>query len=150
MLALEITAIAISTAALIVSLIGGAFSIYSYFRNKAIEAYTNLDALYLEVLKFGIANPRFADASLTRDYHSKFSGDERQKYELYAFIAWNVCETIYDRRRNKAVLKSWCPIIKTENNLHRAWFDDPKNHSKFKPEFRRYILENFPFSNAAD
>ena len=144
MLALEITAIAVSTAALIVSLIGCAFSVYTYFKNKAIDAYTNLDALYLEVLKLGIANPSFADPSLTRDYQTKFSGEQRQKYELYAFIAWNVCETIYDRRRNKAVLKSWGPIIKTENDLHRAWFDDPKNHSKFKPEFREYILQGYP------
>lgn len=144
MLAFEITPIVVSTAALIVSLVGAAFSIYSYFRNTAIEAYTNLDALYLEVLKLAIANPSFADASLTRHYRSKFTGEQKQKYELYAFIAWNVCETIFDRRRNKAVLKSWSPILKTENDLHRAWFDEPENHSKFKPEFRRYILENFP------
>lgn len=150
MLAFEIPPIALSTAALIVSLVGGVFSIYSYFRSKAIEAYANLDALYLEVLKLAIANPSFADASATRHYRSKFDGEQKQKYELYAFIAWNVCETIYDRRRNKTVLKSWSPIIKTENDLHRAWFEAPENHSKFKPEFRRYILENFPYSNIAD
>lgn len=125
-------------------------SIYTYSKNKAIEAYDNLDGLYLEVLRLGMENPSFVDAKLTRDYQNKFSGDERLKYEQYAFIAWNICETIYDRKGDENIIKSWKPAIEVEDKLHRAWFDAPENHAKFKEEFRNWILENFPARQSRD
>lgn len=129
----------------IVALVAIIFSLLALYRTNKVASYADLDILYLEFLKLGMDNPRFTDTSLTKDYINRFSGDELLSYQIYAFISWNICETIYDRCcGKKALWQTWEPIIVTENQLHRRWFDNPDNFHKFKEEFRQYIKENYP------
>jgi hypothetical protein len=109
----------------------------------------------MEVLKLGIENPYLRDPQITQNYkkskdeihnplniHYKQNDDEREKamrYEQYAFMVWNICETVYDRKK---VDKTWYPIIKTERKLHSKWLQEPENTCKFKPEFTKFI-DNF-------
>jgi hypothetical protein len=76
----------------------------------------------------------------SHDFKKRFQGEERTRYELYAFIAWNICETIYDRKdEDKLTFESWKPILEFEAKLHRAWFEDEGNRAKFKQKFKDFI-----------
>ena len=125
-----------SCAALIISL-------YTYYASKRTQTYADLDTLYLELLKLGMEYPKFRNPKYTINYKNEFNEDDLYRYETYAFIAWNICETIYDRK-DEALFETWKPVIVAENKLHRKWFNDPKNQHKFKERFRVYIHNNFP------
>lgn len=107
---------------------------------KSITIYSNIDGLYLELLKLGIEHPKFVNPEYTSDYINKFEDCEKRQYELYAFIAWNICETIFDRRNDFLTFKSWEPVLRHEAKLHREWFEG--NQDKFKEEFKRYVINN--------
>ena len=120
-------------------------SFYVLYRTTRISSYADLDLLYLEFLQVGIEHPRFTDPSLTKDYQNGFQGDEFRAYDVYAFMSWNICETIYDRCKGvKQLWHTWEPVIVAENRLHRRWFDNPDNFHKFKEEFREYIEASYP------
>ncbi len=96
--------------------------------------YSDLDSLYLRVLELGVANPGLIDPAKTADYQKTFAGNDLNRYDAYAFISWNVCETIFDTCRGDKVLwETWCPVIRAEHTLHGDWLRN--NHSKFKPGF---------------
>ena len=119
-------------------------SLFTYFSTKQEQRYADLDRLYFDVLNVGLVNPKFRNKKFTSNYKDKFKDeDELQKYECYAYIVWNFCETIYDRKNSK-LFRTWKPVIITENSIHREWFDNPENHGKFKTPFIEYIKNNFP------
>src|SRR6266478_6225361 len=106
-------------------------ALYVYRKARAITLYSDIDRLYLELLKLGIDHPTFVDPDYTQDYEHRFRDkEETTRYELYAFIAWNICETIFDRRDNTATRVSWEPILKFESELHRAWFEKEERGEK--------------------
>jgi len=127
-----VVAAALSLAAIIVS-------IFSFRKTRRINLYQDIDRLYLEVLKLGIENPKFVDPEYTGNYKEKFSDDSLRKYNTYAFIVWNVCETIADREDDDALFQTWEPVMKAENQLHGAWFDNEENQGKFKKQFRDFM-----------
>jgi len=125
----------VSVFALLVS--GGAlaFSWYNFLKTRTATLYSDIDSRYFELLKLGIANPDFVNPALTTEYKEHFQGDALLKYDRYAFAAWNIVETIVDRRSNDELARTWDPVIKEENSLHRAWLNDPENQHKFKKQF---------------
>lgn len=119
-------------------------SFYSFYKSKREKSYADLDNLYLELLKLGIQYPKFVNLKYTFNYKNAFKDDdELHRYETYAFISWNICETIYDRK-DEVLFETWKPVIVAENKLHRKWFDNPENYHKFKDRFREHIQNNFP------
>jgi len=118
-------------------------SFYTFYKLKRERSYADIDCLYLELLKLGIQYPKFVDAKNTSNYKNAFKGEELPRYEIYAYISWNICETIYDRK-DEILFETWKPVIVAENKLHRRWFDNPENHYKFKDRFRQYIQNNYP------
>ena len=130
----------ISIIPIFVSLCAILVTAYNYHHAKKVQTYANLDNLLLELLKLGLIHPKFRDPKYTHHYDTKFKDEELIQYEIYAYIAWNICETIYDRKL-KDEFETWKPIIVAENKLHRKWFDNPKNFHMFKQEFRDYISE---------
>ncbi|WP_042458811.1 hypothetical protein [Neobacillus dielmonensis] len=80
-------------------------------------------------------------------------GEFQKKYSIYAFMVYNLMETIYDkhirddesrinflfRKKTDLFWKTWEPIIKEEYNLHRAWFDHEPNKANFKEDFKKFI-----------
>ena len=133
-----------------VSAVAIVLSIYNFNRSRTVTMYQDLDRLYQELLKLGIENPSFVNRSLTINYNKNFTGDQKLQYELYAFMAWNVCETIYDRKSINNIFKTWECIIKVENDLHRNWFDTEKNQHRFKGEFVNYIKQLTEQKNVPD
>lgn len=133
----QVLSLVISSTALIISLLN---SLYIYKKTRSLAMYSDIDKLYLELLKLGIEHPTFVDPKYTHDFINKFEGEERTRYELYAFIAWNICETIFDRKdEDDLTFSSWKPVLEFETTLHREWFKE--NPDKFKDEFKEFIKD---------
>jgi hypothetical protein len=142
MTTIEFWNLIVSSTATILAAIAILLYIIIWYKDKSNNSYEVFDATYLDILKTGMDNPSFRNPELTNDYLNSFSGDERIKYEIYAFISWNFCETIFDKK-DKELMKTWTVVIETENSLHRKWFNNPENHNKYKDSFRKYISEEF-------
>lgn len=152
-LILDLIAVTFSIVAFTISVI---FSIITFSMSRKIDLYKDIDGMYLELLKISIEHPKFVDAELTKNYKKNFQGKDLLAYEQYAYISWNIMETILDRRQEGAFLgiggrlfkretelyRTWKPVIKTENNLHRQWLNDKENQHKFKPDFWKFIIKN--------
>ena len=136
--------------ALIVSL--GAFVLS--WKSRTATLYSDIDARYMELLKLSITNPDFVNPEITNHYTSYFKDKNRLlAYEQYAYAAWNIVETIVDRRVKRQLRTTWYPVIKEENRLHRAWLNEPENHHKFKKEFLDFMLKHnstFPCQNSEE
>jgi hypothetical protein len=135
---------------LFVSGIALIISISSFRKSRSTSLYQDLDRLYADLLKLGISHPQFVDKAKTADYKTVFRGDELLQYQLYAFMSWNICETIFDRKKNKNFFATWRCIIEVENELHRKWFSSDSNKQRFKPEFCKYMSEDFPFPGPSE
>lgn len=133
----------IGVISMILSIIAFITSVYVFCKSKREKTYADLDTLYLELLKLAMQHPDFVNPSYTVDYANMFKDKDLWKYKTYAYIAWNICETIYDRR-DDILFETWHSVIFAENKLHRKWFDNPENYHKFKDSFREYIRNNFP------
>lgn len=101
--------------------------------------YEFLDSMYQDILKLGIENPHFRDASLTKEYKKSFE-NEVVKYETYAFLCWNFCETIYDKNDAK-LRETWIKVLEEEAKLHQKWFEEQDNKKKFKAKFIDFIKD---------
>ncbi len=129
--------------ALIISFSGVAISIFTYNKTRATQAYADLDNLYnMGILKIGLDNPEFRNKAKTSKYLDPniFSEDKRLKYETYAYMAMNICETAYDRTRDDMKNRNtWDNVIYAEKELHGEWFNAEENQHKFKTEFKDYV-----------
>ncbi len=117
-------------------------SVWIYHKIRKDSTYQNFDEMYMELLKISIDNPDFRNSSITQNYKTDFTGNNVIRYEAYAFMCWNLCETIFDRG-DKDLMATWYCVIDTENSLHRNWFDAVENHSKFKDNFRAFVMKEF-------
>lgn len=143
MTTIEFWNLIVSSTATILAAIAILLYIILWYKDKSSNSYDSFDATYLDILKTGMENPSFRNPILTNDYLNNFSGDEKIKYEIYAFITWNFCETIVDKG-DVELMKTWMVVIETENSLHRNWFDNPENYTKFKVSFRIHIENILP------
>lgn len=137
----ELSAV-VALISLVVSTLAFGFSIYNFGKTRTATLYSDIDARYFELLKLGIANPSFVDPALTHNYKEHFKRDDLPKYERYAFAAWNIVETIVDRRDNGELARTWDPVIREENRLHRTWLNNVENQHKFKNEFWKFMIVN--------
>lgn len=117
------------------------YTAWSFTRALSDGYYAELDRVYFELLKIALERPWLLDFPATSD------PSRQREYDAYAFMVWNFVETIYDRCQGwgkKRLRDTWYPVIKAENDLHRKWFDLPVNRSKFKPNFCRFIEQQYP------
>jgi hypothetical protein len=143
MTTIEFWNLLVSSTATILAGIAILLYIILWYKDKSSNSYDIFDATYLDILKTGMENPSFRNPILTNDYINSFSENEKIKYEIYAFISWNFCETIFDKG-DVELMKTWSVVIDTENSLHRKWFDNPENTNKFKESFRLHIQNILP------
>lgn len=141
MTTIEFWNLVVSSASALLSAIAILLYIILWFRDKSDNKYDVFDSIYMDILKTGIEHPEFRNIEYTSNY-MKLSGNEKTRYEVYAFICWNFCETLVDKG-DEELMKTWSVVIQTENSLHRTWFNQPENAAKFKAEFRNYIQKNF-------
>lgn len=140
---LGIGSLVLGMASILVSLIALKKSQRVQARMRTITLYSDIDKLYFGLLSLAINHPSFVDPEHTDDYERKFQGEEKTQYELYAFNAWNICETIFDREDDKLTFESWEPVLALESTLHQKWFfDSDLNRNRFKQEFVTYMQKN--------
>jgi len=114
--------------------------IHFWIKDKRINSYNVFDSLYQDILKTGLEYPEFRNPEKTRDYKNSFSENQLIQYEIYAYMCWNFCETIYDKK-DKRLMRTWLVVLEEERNLHLQWINQPENERKFKPEFLLYIKQ---------
>lgn len=119
-----------------------AIAIYLYIilwkKDKTDGAYDVFDATYKDILSIAIDNPELRSYELSSKYSESFSGIELIKYETYAFMSLNFCETLFDKG-NDELMKTWSVVIKLELELHKTWILNPTNKLKYKSEFIDYL-----------
>jgi hypothetical protein len=114
------------------------YSVTTFTKTLNISNYTELDRMYFDLLQMAVENPRLVDPDATR------TGDHEKAYDTYAFMVWNVMESIYDRcHGDDDLCETWYPVIDTEFHRHHRWFDDPRNRPKFKERFRAFIRDRY-------
>jgi len=115
------------------------YSLWSFTRSMRASYYTELDRMYFDLLKIAMDRP----------YLLKFAASpneqQQHEYDVYAFMVWNFLETVFDRcHKHKTLRDTWYPIISAENMLHRKWFDERQNRTRFKQAFIVFIESSYP------
>ncbi len=117
-------------------------SIYVFRRSNNDTSYLDIDKQFSELLKLSLDTPNLRDYNVTSKFY-KLPDDDmfKKKYNIYAFMCWNLVETIYDQQKDKKgrfkLSKTWIPVMLEENRLHYTWFKH--NLRLFKPEFQRFV-----------
>jgi hypothetical protein len=114
-------------------------AIYAFKKTLDFQAYRELDSNYMDILKEGLDNTYLRNPEITTNYLNLKEEDKKLKYETYAYLVWNFCETIYDRKK---IDKTWLPVIEEEKRLHFKWLTDEKNRHRFKDEFIKFVEQN--------
>ena len=140
MTTIEFWSLLIDSSATLLAAVAILLYVVFWFKDKTIHSYDVFDSTYMELLKIAMDNPSFRNFELTQQYEMAFSGDQKIKYELYAFMCWNFCETVFDKQ-DKELMKTWAVIIQSESQLHAKWFEKLENYDKFKPSFRKYVAK---------
>ncbi len=135
-------------------------AVAAWVLSRKAALYANFDALYQGLLERAIEKPFLRNPGKARDY-TNLPDDERGPYEAYAYMVFNVCETISDglsfcenRRASmtdcvesvfcrflptiadrKWLRETWLPVVIAEKQLHGAWLKDQKGGTRFKQEF---------------
>jgi hypothetical protein len=119
-----------------------ALAIYLYIvlwkKDKTDGSYDVFDSFYKDILFKGMEHPELRNPTYTKDYQNKFSDNELVRYETYAFLTFNFCETLYDRG-NENLLHTWQDVIFVEMHLHSNWLNHPDNQKKYKKEFLDFL-----------
>ncbi len=108
----------------------------AYTRSLRVSQYNELDKTYLTLLQMAMQNPYFVKPD---EITAK---EQREKYNLYAFMVWNFLEAIYDKcLKDENLKETWLPIIGVEGQLHSKWFRLKENKDKFKSSFYDFVIE---------
>lgn len=131
----------IPIASILIAGISLAVSYYIYILSSKDSSYLDIDKQYSELLKLAIENPKLRDYESTAKYYKSEDEMFKKRYNTYAFMCWNLVETIYDQQKDKKgqfnLSETWIPVMKQENKLHYTWFK--KNLELFKDEFEGFV-----------
>ena len=117
-------------------------TLLTYKKTASSQAYTNVDQLYNDSLETGIDHPEFRNPEYTGNYLQLTDKNERLKYESYAYLIWNLIETVYDDNQN---IDTWKPMIETEVKIHKKWYLQEENQKKFKQLFRDEFKRDYEY-----
>lgn len=67
------------------------YCITTFTKTLQVSNYSDLDRMYFDLLQISVERPRLINPEALRD------ADQQQEYDTYAFMVWNVMESIYDR-----------------------------------------------------
>ncbi|MCH4890663.1 GNAT family N-acetyltransferase [Acidaminobacter sp. JC074] len=118
-------------------------SLYIYRLSQNDTSYLDIDNQYCDLLKLGLDTPDLRNYSMTSNFYKCSDEDEyKKKYEIYAFMCWNLVETIYDQQKDKKgrfkLSETWIPVMFEENRLHYSWFKH--NIRLFKKDFQEFVI----------
>lgn len=118
-------------------------SLYIYKLSQKDYSYLDIDNQYSDLLKLSLEEPDFRNYAKTSNFYKLDSEDEyKKKYSIYAFMCWNLVETIFDQQKDKKgkfqLSETWIPVMFEENRLHYTWFKH--NIRLFKSEFQGFVI----------
>ncbi|MGE0809825.1 MAG: hypothetical protein AB7N69_04335 [Immundisolibacter sp.] len=93
--------------------------------------YTELDGMYLELLKMALDRPYLRQPeSIYRN--PQLATNQQREYDTYARMIWNFLETIADRCLvDRSLQDTWYPVIQDEGLIHREWIrKEPRGFSR--------------------
>src|SRR5262245_60294797 len=151
----------ITIGASLVSGVTALFTLYTWLLTRNANFYSTFDTLYQDMLKLGLEHPLLRDTAKTLTYDHSHFGGELRRYETYAFMMLNVCETIADslhlygasNRRLYTLIerafclflpsiadlrdlkRTWEPVLREEAHLHGSWIKGRKEDVQFKKKF---------------
>lgn len=114
------------------------WSVITYRETASLSHYGELDRMYADLLRLALECPH-----LRLSPAPQRSADGQAQFDAYAYMVWNLIETVYDRiydddsKEKKKLRKTWCMVIREEEIIFGDWFKD--NSSKFKDEFKKFI-----------
>jgi len=115
-------------------------STWAFIISTRNSTYSDLDNGYNEILKIGIEYPKFRNIKFTQNYKNTFDAEDIIRYENYAFMTMNFCETIFDKaKKDKRLFNTWLPAIINEYKIHKTWVNDPETEDLYKDEFKNYL-----------
>lgn len=119
-----------------------AIAIYLYvalWKKDALDGtYNAFDTMYKDLLAVALEHPNLRNANKTATFLDNFQEDDKIRYETYAFMCLNFCETLYDKG-NPELMETWSVVMDIEYQLHKTWLNDGTNKSKFKKEFIDFL-----------
>jgi hypothetical protein len=145
----------------VVSVLLGAVAIYTWVLTRNATIYANFDAMYQKILDIGLERPELRDPTKTAKYREYFKEDDIIRYETYAYMVFNICETIadsldlYPECSNQLLARleycfcrflpstadrrwlkeTWEPVLVFERDLHSGWLADQTGGVRFKQKF---------------
>lgn len=105
--------------------------------HQKTQSYSDVDSQYRDILAMGLQYPQLRNLEHTSNYQT-LANEERLRYETYAYMCMNLCETIFDAGK-KLDDETWRPVTYAEIKLHHEWFAN--NPDKFKKKFENFINE---------
>lgn len=137
----------------LMSLIAVGLSIYTFSIQRGDTSYADVDKMYADLLRISLQDPDLRVFDKTATFYKLSDKDpSRVKYETYAFMVWNLMETIYDRQKDRRgrfrLSETWIPAMIEENRLHYTWFKH--NLRLFKDEFQRFVTEKLNDINVTE
>lgn len=134
----------IAVGGVIISMLALAWQAYSLRASFDEADYTELDRLYLEVLRMRVERPDLAPAFDDRA-NAPGRGSEHDPAldavarDNYAFIVWNLIETIIDRcEKPGRNFSAWGPIVEYESGCYSHWLQG-ENLKRFRPGFPQRV-----------
>lgn len=132
----------ISVVSVIFALMSVIITYYIYHASRIDTSYLDIDKQYSDLLELGLNEPDLRDYTKTSMFYKLNPEDNfKRKYHIYAYMCWNLIETIFDRQRDKKgrfkLSETWLPVMFEENRLHYTWF---KHNSRlFKSDFQKFV-----------
>ncbi len=110
-------------------------------RNNTDNSCSEINNQYIKLLKLGFDVPELREYDSTSNYYKSKDTLYRRKYNIYAFMCWNLIETIFDHQKEQNERfkhhETWNRIMREENRLHYTWFKH--NTRLFNPEFQNFV-----------
>ncbi len=106
-------------------------------RDQRDTFYATLDRTYFEIQKTMIEHPHLIVPNPVGK-----TAEQIVQYDAFAFMTWNFVESIYDYAiagEDEELRQTWECVLLHEARLHGAWFNEPRNRSKFKVKFRQWV-----------
>jgi hypothetical protein len=161
----------LSAYVVIIGTVGTAvITLYAWLLARNAGIYATFDTLYQEALNLGLQYPLCRDPAKTLVYRQSLLDDDLVRYETYAYMVLNVCETVADsldlygsgERRpyelveslfgwllppiadRRRLRRTWEPVLKAEARLHRTWIDQCEAGVRFKEDFLTLMKSYVP------
>ncbi|MFH5881190.1 GNAT family N-acetyltransferase [Liberiplasma polymorphum] len=127
---------------LIIAILSLSISFILAKKGSETTSYLNIDKQYSDLLRIALDYTDLRRHQKTIQFYKEPEDSEfRARYNVYAYMTWNLIETIFDMQKDKEgrfnLSSTWLPVMFEENRLHYSWFKH--NIKLFKTDFQNFV-----------